>query len=360
MQAERPKEGTRHMRSSLTMMMTMALLYTPRMWSEPEQQYLGDVLDARDKNRLHLAPGITVGTTIETEASFTQQGDEDASDLALATFELSLEAALRPGVTGKASLLWEEDETEPIDLDTGYIELGGTAAMPFVLSAGRMYLPYGGFNSFLISDPLTLELGETRETALALAHETEWYHAWVGAFAGELESAGGIENAVAAIDFTPLEWLSVGASWTTDIGEGVGHVGELNETLSADGAYTSTQGVSLHLLLEIAPISVAIESLGAIEDLAVRDANGAETVTRPEAWHIDVAYAASDAWTCALRYEGAREFKPEEMPEHQWGLGVSWQANRFMTVGIEYLYGTFSPSDVDDRHMATTQLAVAF
>ncbi len=58
--------------------------------------------------------------------------------------------------------------------------------------------------------------------------------------------------------------------------------------------------------------------------------------------------------------EGSREFKPDEMPEHHYGGAVAWRLNRFATWSVEYLFGAFRSSDVDDRHLVTTQLAVAF
>lgn len=355
------RKGMNMKKQTWILWMGMALTFGVNgSWAETRQEYLLDALDQSEEAGLRLAPGVTAEVVLEVEASAIRQGDEDASDISLATFELGLDAALMPGLQGVASLLWEEDDTEPVDLDTDYIELGGTETLPVVLSAGRMYVPFGTFNSYMISDPLTLELGETRETAVGVLHEADLFSAWLGAFSGDLKSADGIENAVVALDLKPVDGFTLGASSITDIGEGAGLVDNLNETLEAGGAYEKSPGFSAHLLLELDPMTVAIEYLGAFDDMTWSDAEGVETVTRPEAWHVDVAYALNDAWTGALRYEGSREFKPGEMPEHQCGGTVAWQFNRFSRWSVEYLFGTFEAAGTDDRHQVTTQLALVF
>ena len=133
---------------------------------------------------MELAPGVGLGVLVEVEASHEKQGDEDRSDVNVSTFEVGLDAEPMEGVRGEAALLWEEGESDSLDVDVAFVEVGGTEAMPVTVSAGRMYLPFGAFNSFMVSDPLTLELGETRETAIALSGEWRGFTAWAGAFAG--------------------------------------------------------------------------------------------------------------------------------------------------------------------------------
>ena len=138
---------------------------------------------------LQLAPGVTLGILAEVEATYEKIGDEETTDANVATFEAALEAQPIEGVRGIAALFWEEGDADSLDVDAAYIELGGVEACPLTVSAGRMYLPFGAFNSLLVSDPLTLELGETRETAVALSGEWNGLTAWVGAFAGERDDA---------------------------------------------------------------------------------------------------------------------------------------------------------------------------
>lgn len=315
---------------------------------------------AEEWNGLQLAPGVGLGVVVEVEAAYEKIGDEASTDVSVATFEVGLEAEPMEGVRGEATLLWEEGDSDSLDVDAAFIELGGTEAVPLAISAGRLYLPFGAFNSFMVSDPLTVELGETRETAVALSGEWKSFTAWAGAFAGERDDAEDIANAAAALGWSPVEGLTLGVSASSDLGEGGGYVDDLNEVLANEGTAEKAAGFSAFLLLERGDWSLSAEYLGAAEDLEWTDAEGETTAVRPRAWHVDVAYAFNDAWSAAVRYEGSKEFKAGEMPEHQGGAALFWQINPFAVLGAEYLCGTFEDEASDDRHLATVQVALEF
>jgi len=62
-----------------------------------------------------------------------------------------------------------------VNVNEGYINLGGTEALPVVITAGRNYAPMGGYASEFCDDPLctaplTKVLTETREELLQVAY----------------------------------------------------------------------------------------------------------------------------------------------------------------------------------------------
>ncbi|HBA85805.1 MAG TPA: hypothetical protein DCZ95_17110 [Verrucomicrobia bacterium] len=323
------------------------------------QEYLLDALEKCGREGIPFAPGVTVDVIMEAEASYEQQGDKEDSAVKLATFELGLEANLMPGVRGMASLLWEQDGTEPLDLDTGYIVLGGSDSLPLSLSVGRMYMPFGSYHSLMISDPLTLELGETRETAVGLGYEKDAFSVWVAGFSGELDDANGIEKGMASVQFTPMDGLTLGGGFLSDIAEG-GYLDSINEVLDAGGVYERTGAWNVFLLLELEPVTFHAEYVGAVAAMKWTDAEGQENDASPMTWAIEAGYAVTEKITCAVRYEGSDEFLPDEMPEAQYGLTAASALNRFSTLSAEYLYGIFEGAELDDRQMATIQLALTF
>ncbi|MCK5738342.1 LbtU family siderophore porin [bacterium] len=140
---------------------------------------------------------ITISGVLEAEAGYTStdydepsESDENESDAALATMEFGIDAELNEYVSGHALFLWEEDDTEPVDLDEGFITISGGDVMPLYLSAGKMYVPFGNFESTMISDPLTLELGETRESAIQVGFESEGFYGSVYVFNGDIDEDG--------------------------------------------------------------------------------------------------------------------------------------------------------------------------
>ncbi len=108
------------------------------------------------------ADEVTVSGAVEVELGF---GDDFAgksqSDIALATVVLGVDAKINDRVTGHVALLHEDDGTEPMEVDEGIISIDLENGWYF--NGGRMYVPFGVYESNLVSDPLTLEIGETRE-----------------------------------------------------------------------------------------------------------------------------------------------------------------------------------------------------
>jgi hypothetical protein len=136
---------------------------------------------------------ITISGAIEVETNYVDGPDDNSSDITLATAEFGIEAAVAEGITANLLFLFEEDATDPPELDEGFIniQLGET---PFSVTTGQFYLPFGTFESALLSDPLTLELGETRESALQLNYEQAHFHGAVFLFNGSAEESGDEEK----------------------------------------------------------------------------------------------------------------------------------------------------------------------
>jgi len=130
---------------------------------------------------------VKIGGLLEVEAGFNKDyNDNDASDITLATAAMHIDVDLHKYVAAHLLFLWEEEDTEPVDLDEGYVVLGNTEYFPLFLQAGKLYVPFGNFESHMISDPLTLELGETRETAAVLGVEYKGFHLSTYAFNGDI------------------------------------------------------------------------------------------------------------------------------------------------------------------------------
>ncbi len=339
--------------AALTLLLFAA---APAMAMDPE------IHEPGEWEGITLADGkISIGALVEAEATYEKQGDDDSTDLRLSTAELGLAADIADGVRGEVVLFWEQDED--VEIDAAYIELGGTEDIPVVLTVGRIYLPFGGFNSLMVSDPLTLELGETRKTAATLAYEYGPFTAVIGAFGSELDNVDHIENGVASLGITVADGIQFGVSVISDIGESGTFVDDINDLLAEEGDYDKTPAISAYALLEWNGLSLSAEYLGALDDMEWTAFEEEPAAMRPQAWFVDLGYAFNDSWSAALRYEGSKEFKGDEIPEHQFGGSIHWAVNEFVGVGLEYLYGTFdeeASEDADDRHLVTAKLSLAF
>jgi hypothetical protein len=105
---------------------------------------------------------------VEVEANrVSPEHGDTTSDINAATVELGLEAEVNAWVAVELLLLYEEesDNNGDFNVDTALITLANPEANWFV-RAGRSTLPFGLYPTQMISDPLTLDLGETNDSAI--------------------------------------------------------------------------------------------------------------------------------------------------------------------------------------------------
>ncbi|MEZ4485840.1 MAG: LbtU family siderophore porin [Syntrophotaleaceae bacterium] len=330
-----------------------------------------DSSDQRDSLSLAgLAQKVSFSGLVEVEAGYIDVEsddpavDGDESDLVLATVELGIDVDFIKHVSGHVLLLWEEDDTEPMDVDEAFIRLDGAEVLPLYLQAGKMYVPFGNFDSHFISDPLTLELGETRESAAIVGYANDLFDLSFGVFNGDIDEEGDddhIDSFVASAVYTMPEGvvegleLTGGVSWISNIadsdvlGDEIAD-GELNDKVGGIAAFVSAT------LNE--KWSLIAEYVGALDAFEAGELNfsGGEKM-EPKTWNVELGYAVTDALEVALRYEGGDDLG-DLLPDSQYGIVASYALFKNTSLALEYLHGEFENDDEQD--LVTAQLAFEF
>jgi hypothetical protein len=324
------------------------------------------------------ADKITLSGLIEAEAYYEDMDyddpateDKDSSDITLATVELGVDVDIIKHVKGHVLFLWEEDDTEPVDVDEGFITLDGEDVVPLYLNVGKFYVPFGNFESHFISDPLTLELGETRESGLTVGYVNEWMDVSVSAFNGDIDEIGEdnhIETYVAAASFSvPEEVISnfgirAGVSYISNIADSDSLQDEDddgNKIITGSEVKDYVEGLSAFLSISyMDKLFFEFEYLGALDEFEAGELlfdNGKEF--KPETWNFELAYAATDRLEIAVKYEGGDDLG-DFLPEDQYGAAVTYGLFENTSLALEYLHGEFENDD--ERDLVTTQLAVEF
>jgi len=355
-----------------------------------EREEITDKLDVFKK----WSERLSFSGVIEVEA-FTVDGygGEDESDIALATVELGLDAQIADWVSGQIVLLWEEDDTEPMDVDVGTITLGNMEMFPVYLTTGKMYVPFGNFESNMIQDPLTLEIGETRESAVQVGFEHSGFYGSVYTFNGDIDENGEDNevkcfgaNAGYAFENDDLS-LDIGAGWINNLIDSDG-LGDGFQEMINDAANTTNatiwalsdyvDGFAVHAILSAGPFMLIGEYVGATDDIewnvsddtagamAALGLNPIEKTGEPEAWNIELGYTAeimSKETTFALGFQGTDDLGgilPEERYLASIGVGIT--ENTSLT--LEYLhdedYDINEGGTGDDADMVSVQLAIEF
>ena len=318
------------------------------------------------------ADKITLSGLIEAEASYEDYDyddpavdDEDSSDIVLATVELGVDVDIIKHVKGHVLFLWEEDETEPVDVDEGFITLDGEDVVPLYLNVGKLYVPFGNFESHFISDPLTLELGETRESALTVGCVNPWMDVSVSAFNGDIDETGEdnhIESYVAKASFSVPEKLVSNFG----IAGGVSYISNIADSDNLQDEIVPTDGIKdyvggLNAFLSISfmdKLFIECEYLGALDEFEAGELSfDGGNEFQPETWNFELAYAATDRLELAVKYEGGDDLG-DFLPEDQYGAAVTFALFEDTSLSFEYLHGEFENDD--ERDLFTTQLAVEF
>lgn len=321
---------------------------------------------------------ITINGLIEAEAGYERydpamagETGRRSSHLVLSTFELGLDAALCDHVDGHVLVLWEEDETEPVDLDEGYISLAGSDAVPLYLHAGRQYLPFGNMETFFISDPLPLELGEIKESALLAGYHREAVNIFCGAFNGDVEKKGRDDRINSFLTGTDLALpidddrgikMTLGISYLSNIADsdGLSGANDLDGDGNPDGIHDYVGGLSAYLYLEIMHFLYCnAECVCAIDRFNPGELSLADTDRRfrPRAWNFEIALITPGDIGIGLKYEGTDDCD-YFLPESRYGGIIFWSPFEKTNLGLEYLHQEFKNSDISDS--ITAQLAVEF
>lgn len=322
---------------------------------------------AADQQELRF-PTVDLGGAVEVEAfQASPYVGSDESDIVLATAAVGLEALLNEWIRAEISALYEENDT-PLEIDTASVMLG-TAEGLWSLRAGQFYVPFGVYETAMVSDPLTLELGETRETAISADIGQGGFSAGVYAFNGDLESENRINGLGATAGYAGTigaAGVGLSAGYMNSLGESDG----LEETVAAAtgggdsdkvGAWTAGAAIGIGDVLLIGEYLAATHAFDATE-IAY---NGAGA--QPSAWNVEASYGfdlVGRPASAGISYQGTGEAVALGLPESRILAALSVEIFPYTSLGFEYArdedYGVADGGTGKSAGTFLTQLAVEF
>ncbi len=130
-------------------------------------------------------PIIALSGEVEGQAIYnrTYAGDND-SDIDFTDGEIDLAALINPWIT--AFLTFSYDDTplpaatagsgrrinnSEVELDQGFFSIGNLDKLPMYFSMGQLYVPFGQYSSYMVSDELPKLLGRTKSRAVVLGYQ---------------------------------------------------------------------------------------------------------------------------------------------------------------------------------------------
>ncbi|WP_304985093.1 CBU_0937 family porin [Coxiella-like endosymbiont] len=204
-------------------------------------------------------------------------------------------------VSGCMDLDYDPDELvnrSRVFMNRAFVTIGNLSRFPFYISIGQVYVPFGRYNSLMISSPVTLGLGRTRARALTVGYQTGKNAALHAEVYGYQELTNNLSHS------------NQNNRWGTDIGYEFNNGGRVSGEVGASliSNLADSQGMqatvflhdeTLHRTVEaidfygnifIDPAVFIAEYVGALRSFDVADVSFANQGARPTAFHAEANY----------------------------------------------------------------------
>ncbi len=315
---------------------------------------------------------IEVDGLIEVEASHYSpyQGD-DESDIVLATFELGIASQITDWVEVGGSLLYEQHDT-PLEVDVAFATIGNREKSPLFLTAGQVYLPFGAYESNMVSDPLTLEIGETRETTFQAGFVKYGFNGSLYVFNGTNKKDGKNQigswgaNLGYAAETDAATW-AVGIGYISDLGDSDTLQGVIGDNLGSNDISRRVAGWTVHAGAELGVFNLIGEYLFATDSFESAAVPWGLNGAKPSAWNLEAGYSfdlLGKGTTLAVGYQGSREALALELPRERWMIALSMDIMDNTSLSFEWAhdkdYSTTDGGTGKSANTATAQLAFEY
>ena len=305
---------------------------------------------------------------IEVEAGYSSGYDNaKESDVDLTNVELRTDVPLTDYFSGYALMKWEEDGSEGVFIDEAGIVLGSVDEYGISVTAGKLYVPFGVFETGMISDPLTLELGETREGAVVVDFGAGGFYGATYTFNSEVSDDADDDmidafGVVAGYTYETEEIsIDLSAGWISNLTSSGGFSDYLDDA-GIDLLDDYTAGATVSAIVSMADFTLIGEYLTALDN----DYLEAED-DEPATWNLELDYgfkiSEHDA-TIAVSYQGSDEAALLGLPETRIGATFGFVITDGLGIALEYIhdedYDTSDGGTDESADTVTCQLALEF
>lgn len=315
--------------------------------------------------------GLEIRGLIEVEAGYLDPDSGDSeSDVVLATAEIGISAQINSWVTAEVVFLYEEDDTDP-EVDVATVSIANPEASWFVV-VGQQYLPFGSYETHLVSDPLTLEIGEFRETSVLGGIEHGAFSGGIYVFNGDL-AEGSDERIETCGAFAGYNAEYSDGNFTVNLGY-IGDTDGLQETIqdNIDAAavdYSDEVAAAVmdatfqtELWTVIAEYVQAIDSFNSNE-LAFKSGGA-----KPAALNLEAGFnfmLSGTKATVAMAYQQTEEAVALELPEQRLAAAISIGLLENTALSLEWAHDddysvSAGGSGEKGDNTLTAQIAVEF
>lgn len=315
-----------------------------------------------------FAGGVIISGVLEAElAAGEDYAKNKVTDITAATAEIGIDAAVSDQVDAHVLMLFEEGESDSALIDEASITL--KINDNFSATLGKVYVPFGVFVSNMVSDPLTLEIGETNESAILLDFSLADTYGSVYLFNGD-------STRITDTDDNEISYgLNIGFNHNDIFDANLGYISNLAESDALQGLEGGATGVpglikedvagmSLSASIIISHLKIIIERVQALDDFVAGDFDGLlSTDTSPSASYLEFAIKNYDI-IYALAYQQTEDALLLDLPEEVISAAITFPLINGAYMAIEYAqandYSVADGGTGEDASQFTIQLSAEF
>ena len=336
-------------------------------------------LNTRLAQRFDVSALVELETFIEDTNQDNNQDSEknNKSDTRLATIEVAIQSKLNPYIEGQVILLHEDGSEQDIAVDEGFLTLSAPDSS-FSLKAGKQVIAFGNFESHLITGPLTLELAETKDTALTVQAQTKDYYAVLYVFNGanqtqdsqtqdsndEIKQSGA---QLGLINNSAHNQWHLGAGYISSLAESEIFTDFFKEQASDYQLQGNTPAASVHGSLSMPHWHFLGEYIFATQSFHEDDLAFNEKAAQPSAYHVEIArdfVLLNKAMTIALAQQGSQQALALELPKQRFLVALSHDVYKQTSLAVEYMqakdYAINKGGSGNTQRILSMQLAARF
>jgi len=215
----------------------------------------------------------------------------------------------------------------------------------------------------MISDPLTLEIGEIRDGAVQVGADISGFYCSAYAFNGEVDEDG--EDDGIRCFGTNAGYAFENDSMNLDVG--MGYVSNLLESGAGDLLEGDLRdyvgGISAHAIAGFGPFAIITEYVGALDE--IENTEGWKR-DEPSAWNMEFGFTfevAEKEITLAMAYQGTDEcagFLPEIRILGAASVGLADGLGLALEYAHDEDYDESDGGTDEDKNTLTLQLALEF
>ncbi|MDH5301702.1 MAG: LbtU family siderophore porin [Gammaproteobacteria bacterium] len=290
----------------------------------------------------------TINGAIEVESSYATSYDKNtSSNISVAAVELAIDSQLSDDVFTHLLFLHEENKT-PLGVDEATITLRNLVGKDTELVVGQFFVALGKLESYMVSDPLTLQLAETNEGAAQVSAPLGPLSGTIYAFQGKSgvidQQHDNINKFGLRLEYsddnleTGVHYISSFAD-TNGMHEAIENFDGDPDNNSLAALQHSVAGAGVYVDYHNNAFSLVAEYIGALKKFNANDLGISNRGAQPAAHQLELSYFFGKH-TFAVGHQGTIDAHAVSLPKSRWMAAASTKAKADTTLALELAHDT--------------------